>query len=65
MNVGAQPFNDWKLVSLSPLPTWVLALLVIAVAVGAVLAILGVRREPSAARRWMGRFKAHFSGFCP
>lgn len=29
-----------------------LALLVIAVAVGAVLAILGVRREPSAARRW-------------
>ncbi len=52
MNVGAQPFNDWKLVSLSPLPTWALALLVVAVVVGAVLAILGVRREPSAARRW-------------
>jgi uncharacterized membrane protein len=41
----------WKLVSLSPLPGWALVLLVVAVALGVLLASLGLRREPSRARR--------------
>jgi uncharacterized membrane protein len=41
----------WKLVSLSPLPGWALALLVGAVALGVVLAAVGLRREPSRGRR--------------
>jgi uncharacterized membrane protein len=45
---------DWtahKFVSLSPLPGWALALLVGAVALGVVLAAVGLRREPSVGRR--------------
>jgi uncharacterized membrane protein len=41
----------WKLVSLSPLPSWVLALLAGALLLGILLASLGLRREPSVARR--------------
>ncbi len=41
----------WKLVSLSPLPSWALALLGAAVAMGVVLAAAGLRREPSLGRR--------------
>ena len=41
----------WKLVSLSPLPSWALALLGVALVLGVVLASLGLRREPSVARR--------------
>jgi hypothetical protein len=41
----------WRLVSLSPLPSWALALLVVAVAMGVLLAAAGLRREPSVARR--------------
>ncbi len=41
----------WKLVSLSPLPGWALALLVVAVALGVLLAAAGLRREPSLGRR--------------
>lgn len=46
------PFNAWKLVSLSPLPVWVLVLLGVGVALGVGLAAWGVRREPARARRW-------------
>lgn len=45
------PFNAWKLVSLSPLPTWALLALGVAVALGVGLAAWGVRREPSRGRR--------------
>jgi uncharacterized membrane protein len=40
-----------KLVSLSPLPGWALALLVVAVVLGVLLAAAGLRREPSLGRR--------------
>jgi uncharacterized membrane protein len=43
----------WKLVSLSPLPGWALILLGIAVGLGVGLAAFGLRREPSAGRRWL------------
>lgn len=46
-------FNAWKLVSLSPLPVWVLGLLAVGLALGVVLAAWGVRRESSRARRWV------------
>jgi hypothetical protein len=44
-------FNAWKLVSLSPLPAWALALLGLGLLLGVGLAAWGVRREPSRARR--------------
>jgi uncharacterized membrane protein len=40
-----------KLVSLSPLPGWALALLAVAICLGVLLAALGLGREPSLARR--------------
>lgn len=43
--------NTWKLVSLSPLPSWALLLLFLAIGAGVVLACLGLRREPDARRR--------------
>ncbi len=42
-----------KVVSLSPLPAWALAVLLLAVALGVGLASWGVRRERSAGRRWL------------
>ena len=45
-------FDTWKLVSLSPHPVPVLAVLVLALLVGVVLACWGVRREPVRGRRW-------------
>ncbi len=44
-------YNAWKLVSLSPLAPWGLAALAALVVLGVVLAGLGVRKEPSRARR--------------
>lgn len=44
-------YNDWKLVSLSPLPVWALALFALCVVLGVVLAGWGLRREPSRVRR--------------
>jgi uncharacterized membrane protein len=44
-------YNDWKLVSLSPLPPWALALLALGVLVGILLAAWGVRSEPVRWRR--------------
>ena len=44
-------YNAWKLVSLSPLPLWALLLLGAAVLAGVVLAALGVRKEPSRAKK--------------
>ena len=49
MNAGAT--TTWRLVSLSPLPAWALVLLTVLVLAGVVLAVLGLRREPSALRR--------------
>jgi uncharacterized membrane protein len=49
MNGGTT--TTWRLVSLSPLPAWALALLTTLVVLGVVLALLGLRREPSALRR--------------
>jgi len=51
--VGEATFNAWKLVSLSPLPPWVLGLLLLGVAVGAWFAMLGVRKEAVRWRRWV------------
>src|SRR5258706_11956444 len=45
-------FDTWKLVSLSPLPGWALALLTVGIAAGVALAVLSVRREPSPRRKW-------------
>ena len=44
-------YNAWKLVSLSPLPPWALVALGVALALGVILAGLGLRREPAARRR--------------
>lgn len=44
-------YNAWKLVSLSSLPIWALVVLGAAVVTGVVLAGLGIRSEPSRARR--------------
>ena len=49
MNGGTT--TSWRLVSLSPLPVWALAVLTVLVVAGVVLAVLGLRREPSALRR--------------
>ena len=49
MNGGTT--TTWRLVSLSPLPAWALGLLTVLVLAGVVLAVLGLRREPSALRR--------------
>jgi hypothetical protein len=49
MNGGTT--TTWRLVSLSPLPVWALAVLTVLVLAGVVLAVLGLRREPSAFRR--------------
>jgi hypothetical protein len=49
--MNSQPFNAWKLVSLSPLPVWALVLLGVGLALGIGLAAWGVRREPSRARK--------------
>lgn len=49
--MNSQPFNAWKLVSLSPLPTWALVLLGVGLMLGIALAAWGVRREPSRARK--------------
>ena len=49
MNPGTT--TTWRLVSLSPLPHWALAALTVLVLAGVVLAVLGLRREPSALRR--------------
>lgn len=44
--------DTWKLVSLSTMPSWALVALSVAVLVAAVLACLGVAREPIARRKW-------------
>jgi uncharacterized membrane protein len=49
--MNSQPFNAWKLVSLSPLPTWGLVLLGVGLVLGIALAAWGVRREPSRGRK--------------
>ena len=49
MNGGTT--TTWRLVSLSPLPAWALMALTLLVLAGVVLAVLGLRREPSTHRR--------------
>jgi uncharacterized membrane protein len=49
--MNSQPFNAWKLVSLSPLPLWALVLLGVGLVLGIALAAWGVRREPSRGRK--------------
>jgi uncharacterized membrane protein len=44
-------YNEWRLVSLSPFPTWALVLLTAAAAAGGALALLALRSEPHAGRR--------------
>ena len=50
--MDASGYNDWRLVSLSPLPSWALALLIVAALGGVWLAQRGLRKEPRRARRW-------------
>src|SRR5262249_56553361 len=45
--------TTWRLVSLSPLPLWVLVGLSLLVLLGVVLAVVGLSREPSSFRRRM------------
>ncbi len=49
--MNSSTYSTWKLVSLSPLPFWALVALGVALLAGVVLAALGVRREPSRARK--------------
>ncbi|MFL5320524.1 MAG: theronine dehydrogenase, partial [Myxococcaceae bacterium] len=49
--MNGQSFNQWKLVSLSPLPLWAVIVMGVAIALGIGLAAWGVRREPSVLRR--------------
>ncbi|WP_338864091.1 glutamine amidotransferase [Myxococcus stipitatus] len=49
--MNSPTFNAWKLVSLSPLPTWALVFLALGLLLGVALAAWGVRKEPSRARR--------------
>lgn len=51
MNTAA--YNDWRLVSLSPLPTWALVLLLLGAIAGVALAQRGLRKEPRRSRRWL------------
>lgn len=44
-------YNDWRLASLSPLPPWALALLVLGAAAAVLLAWRGLRAEPRRGRR--------------
>lgn len=44
-------FDDWRLASLSPLPGWALALLILAATASVLLAWRGLRGEPSRRRR--------------
>jgi uncharacterized membrane protein len=57
-------FDTWKLVSLSPLPLWSLVALGIATLSGVVLAVLSVKKEPSARRRWTLWVLRALAGIC-
>ncbi len=57
-------FNQWKLVSLSPLPAWAVVALGLATLAGVVLAILSVRFEPIARRKWLLWFLRLLAGTC-
>ncbi|MBI5543464.1 MAG: theronine dehydrogenase, partial [Deltaproteobacteria bacterium] len=46
-------YNEWRLVSLSPFPTWALGLMAVAIAVGVWLSTLALRRESRPGRRWL------------
>ncbi len=45
-------YDDWRIVSLSPWPTWALALLGLLAVAGVVLAARGLRKERRTGRRW-------------
>ncbi|MCY1001479.1 glutamine amidotransferase [Myxococcus sp. MISCRS1] len=49
--MNSPTFNAWKLVSLSPLPSWALVFLALGLLLGVGLAAWGVRREPARGRR--------------
>ncbi|MGO8970238.1 MAG: glutamine amidotransferase [Myxococcaceae bacterium] len=49
--MNAADSTAWKLVSLSPLPSWALVALAVAVALGVLLAAVGLRQEASLWRR--------------
>ncbi|AGC47750.1 hypothetical protein MYSTI_06477 [Myxococcus stipitatus DSM 14675] len=49
--MNSPTFNAWKLVSLSPLPTWAVVFLALGLLLGVALAAWGVRKEPSRGRR--------------
>jgi uncharacterized membrane protein len=44
-------YDDWRIASLSPLPAWALALVILAAAASVLLAWRGLRGEPSRGRR--------------
>ncbi len=56
--------QTWKLVSLSPLPAWVLVILCAALVAGVVLACLGLYREPDRRRRALLWGLRILAGFC-
>jgi uncharacterized membrane protein len=49
--LDSSPYNEWRLVSLSPFPAWALGLLALAALAGVALATLSLRREPRPGRR--------------
>lgn len=51
--MNTQPYNAWKLVSLTPLPLWSVVLLSALVFLSMALAAWGVRREPLRSRKWL------------
>ncbi len=46
-------FNDWKLAALTPLPAWLLLLLVLALLSAIVVAAMGLKSEPRRGRRML------------
>jgi uncharacterized membrane protein len=59
-----EAFDQWKLVSLSPLPLAALIGLVIALILGVVFACWGVRKEVTRRRRWILWTLRVFAGIC-
>src|ERR1700737_4966620 len=49
--MSSAPFNAWKLVSLSPLSLWALAVLIALILTGVILAGTGLAKEPDLRRR--------------
>lgn len=62
--MNSATFDTWKVVSLSPLPAVVLALLCVAAVASVAFGVMGVRREASPSRRWLLWSLRVLAGLC-